>query len=186
MPRTVLTPCATASGAPAAEGVWLHDGTPVRLRPIRRSDLELERRFVNSLSSRTRYLRLLSGRALLPGELERWTDIDPAREIAWIAVIGVGATEQELGVARCIRDDAQPGAWDFAVVIGDAWQHQGLGDALLRQLMVSAAQAGIERLSSVTLSENQAMLALGRRLGFSGRREPGDATLTRIGKRLTV
>jgi len=182
---------ATHCDAPARPTVWapaddvvLRDGTPVRMRPIRRTDLELERRFVNALSSRTRYLRLLSARTLLPGELERWTDIDPAREIAWVAVTGEGDGERELGVARCIRDDANPAIWDFAIVIGDAWQHLGLGRALLGRLMACAARAGVERLSSVTLSENHAMLSLARRLGFSTRREPLDATLTRVERRL--
>ena len=50
-------------------------------RPIRASDLPLEREFVVGLSPHTRYQRLLSGRRLLPGELRRLTDIDYAREL---------------------------------------------------------------------------------------------------------
>jgi len=90
----------------------LHDGTPVLIRPIERTDLELERAFVNGLSRETRYWRLMSGRELLPGELERWTDVDPAHEIALIAV---------------------------ASVIGDEWQGHGLGRALLTRLMQLAS-----------------------------------------------
>jgi acetyltransferase len=163
---------------------WLPDGTPVRIRPIRRSDLELERRFVCGLSPRTRYLRLLSGRQLLPGELERWTDIDPAREIALIALVTDGDGDQEIAVARCALDAEDPLRWDFGIVVGDAWQAQGLGEALLRRLMACANDAGIAVLSSITLSENHRMLSLARRLGFSVRREVGDATLTRIEKHL--
>ncbi|MGZ5158019.1 MAG: N-acetyltransferase family protein, partial [Caldimonas sp.] len=159
-------------------------GTPVRMRPIRRSDLELERRFVTGLSLRTRYLRLLSGRQPMPGELERWVDIDPAREIAIIAVAGDGDTEQQLGVARCALDAEDPTRWDFAIVVGDAWQGQGLGEALLRRLMRRADEAGVAALSGVTLSENQRMLSLARKLGFTTRREAGDATLMRIERRL--
>jgi GNAT superfamily N-acetyltransferase len=163
----------------------LRDGTPVQIRPIRRSDLELERRFVAGLSPRTGYLRLLSGRQPTPAELEHWTDVDPAREIALIAVAADSdGNEQQLGVARCALDDDAPTRWDFAVVVGDAWQGQGLGEALLRRLIESADEAGVPILSSVALAENRRMLALARRLGFALRREPGAATLTRIERRL--
>ncbi len=161
-------------------GAWLHDGTPVRIRPIRADDLELERRFVDGLSRETRYQRLMSGRGLQPGELERWTDIDPAREIALIAVAPVDGVDDELGVARCVRDAGDPGACDFAIVIADRLQHQGLGEALLRALMRAAADAGIARLSGITLSDNRGMIALARRLGLRIRRDPGDATVMRL------
>jgi acetyltransferase len=175
---------AIPAGLRDATDIRLRDGTPVRIRAIRRSDLELERRFVAGLSRRTRYLRLLSGRDLLPGELERWTDIDPAREIAVVAVANDGGSEQEIGVARCAVDDEAPARWDFAIVVADAWQGQGLGEALLRRLMQCADEAGVASLSGLTLSENHRMLSLARRLGFTARREPGDAALTRVEKRL--
>jgi len=184
MMTTLSTLSAFALQPRCTAETWLAGGTPVRIRPIRRSDLELERRFVCGLSPRTRYLRLLSGRQLLPGELERWTDIDPAREIALIALVPEGDGEQEIAVARCALDDEDPLRWDFGIVVGDAWQGQGLGEALLRRLIECAGEAGIAALSSITLSENHRMLSLARRLGFSIRREAGDATLTRVEKRL--
>jgi acetyltransferase len=162
----------------------LRDGTLVQIRPIGRSDLELERRFVAGLSIRTGYLRLLSGRHPTAGELERWTDVDPAREIGIIAVVPDGESEQQIGVARCAIDIEDPNRWDFAVVVADAWQGMGLGEALLRHLMLCAEEAGIAVLSSVALSENRGMLSLARRLGFTVRREIGDATLMRIERHL--
>jgi acetyltransferase len=164
--------------------ISLRDGTPVQIRSIRRTDLELERRFVAGLSGHTRYLRLLSGRQLTPGELERWTDIDPAREMAIIAVVADGGSEAQVGVARCALDDADPTRWDFAVVVADAWQGRGLGEALLRRLIGCADESGIATLSSVTLAENHRMLSLAQRLGFTARREPGGATVMRVEKRL--
>ena len=162
----------------------LRDGTQVRIRPIQRGDLEIERRFVDGLSARTGYLRLLSGRHPTPEELQHWTDIDPGREIAIIAVVPDGDSEQEVGVARCAIDTEDPSRWDFAVVVADAWQGKGLGDALLRRLIDLAEEAGVAVLSSVTLSENRGMLSLAKRLGFTAHREIGDATLMRIERRL--
>ena len=126
---------ASLQGSDLRGEAWLADGTPVSIRSIRRGDLELQRRFASGLSSRTRYLRLLSGRQLQPGELERWTDIDPTREIALVAVVAEGDSEQEIAVARCAFDDGDPVRWDFAIVVGDAWQGQGIGEALLRRLL---------------------------------------------------
>jgi acetyltransferase len=181
---TTMPLAAVQAGPSAAIEIRLRDGSPARIRAIRRGDLELERRFVAGLSRRTRYLRLLSGRDLVPGELERWTDIDPAREIAIVAVMNDDGSEQEIGVARCAVDDEAPTRWDFAIVVADAWQGQGLGEALLRRLVQCAEEAGVASLSGLTLSENHRMLSLARRLGFTGRREAGDATLTRLEKRL--
>ena len=162
----------------------LRDGSRVQIRPIQHGDLELERRFVAGLSERTGYLRLLSGRQPTSNELEHWTDIDPVREIAIIAVVPDGHAEQQVGVARCAIDTEDPTRWDFAVVVADAWQDRGLGEALLQRLLELAEGAGISVLSSVTLTENRGMLSLARRLGFSARREAGDATLIRIERRL--
>lgn len=158
----------------------------VRIRPIRPSDLEIERRFVYGLSARSHYLRLLSGRGLLPGELERWTNIDPQREIALIAIVRDAGTadEEEIAVARAVVDDSARGHWDFAIVVADAWQGRGLGALLLGQLLQAARAAGATVLGGITLAENRGMLALARKLGFHARREPGDATVMRLELRL--
>jgi acetyltransferase len=163
---------AAVASAPRAE--------PFRIRPIRPSDLELERRFVYGLSARSRYLRLLSGRPLMPGELERWTNVDPCCEIALIAVASTEGVDEEIGVARCAVEDREQGRWDFAIVVADEWQRRGVGEALLRRLLRAAAAAGVATMSGVTLSENHGMVALARKLGFSVHLEDGDATLTRL------
>ena len=162
--------------APVAESI--------RIRPIRPSDLELERRFVHGLSARSRYLRLLSGRSLQPGELERWTNVDPCCEIALIALVSEDGRDEEVGVGRCVVEDSAEGRWDFAIVIADAWQRRGVGEALLRRLIQAATAAGVTTLGGITLAENRGMLALARKLGFSARREDGDATLVRLEQRL--
>lgn len=162
----------------------LRDGTLLTIRAIRHNDLELERRFVAGLSPNTRYLSLLSGRELSPAEIEGWTDVHPARDVALVGLVADGAREQQVGLVRGAADDEMPGHWDFAVVVADAWQGLGVGAALLEQLVHYAEDAGIAALSSVTLSGNHRMLALARSLGFTTRREPGDATVTRVEKRL--
>ncbi|HZW76252.1 MAG TPA: GNAT family N-acetyltransferase [Caldimonas sp.] len=171
-----------ASASPAPVVRELDPG--VRIRRIRPSDLELERRFVYGLSARSRYLRLLSARPLQPGELERWTNIDPQREIALVALVNEGGDDEEIGVARCVVEDAGDARWDFAIVIADAWQRRGLGVALLGKLVEAAREHGVRTLSGITLFENRGMVKLARKVGFSVRFEEGDATLLRLELRL--
>jgi len=161
------------------ETARLRDGRPITVRPIRAADLLLEREFVIGLSPTTRYQRLLSGRKLMPGELKRLTDIDYDRELALVAILEVEGRQRILGVARYVRDDAhEPGSADFAIVVGDAWQGQGLGETLLAALMHAAPGHGLSALTGITLSENHRMIGLARKLGFDARREADDATLT--------
>ena len=155
-------------------------GEAWRIRPIGPGDLELERRFFDGLSLRSRYLRLLSGRKLMAGELERWTRPEPCCEIALIALVPNDGVDEEVGVARCALEDAHDGRWDFAIVVADAWQRHGVGEALLRRLLDAARGAGVTTMSGITLAENRAMVALARKLGFAARREDGDATLIRL------
>ena len=67
--------------------IWkAKDGTSVLVRPIERGDFERERRFVDGLSPRAGYQRLMSPRKPSEAELRRWTDIDPTREGALVAI----------------------------------------------------------------------------------------------------
>jgi acetyltransferase len=155
------------------------DGTKVLLRPISPRDFELELDFVRGLSRMTRYLRLMSGRQPSADEVRRWTDIDRRREGALIATVPVDGLERQIGVARYV---AQPGEHEaeIAIVLGDAWQGHGLGVPLLAALIELARQSGMTRLFGETLSENAAMIALGRRLGFRLFRQRGAAFLTEL------
>jgi len=71
-----------------------------------------------------------------------------------------------------------PARWDFAIVVGDAWQGQGLGETLLRSLMRAAAGHGVSALTGITLTTNMRMIALARKLGFEARRAHDDASIT--------
>ncbi len=161
---------------------WIaRDDTTLAIRVIAASDFALEKAFIDGLSQQTAYLRLLSIRKPQPEEIARFTDIDPKREMAWIAVATVDGHDTMCGVARYVRDGDTA---EWAIVLTDAWQGRGLGDKLLRKLIASARQAGIAVLSDVTFATNTAMLGLARKLGFALTREARDATLTRMTLRL--
>ena len=169
-----------------AEEHRLADCTRVRIRPIAPHDLRMHWRFLCSLSLQTRYQRLLSPRALLPGELRRLVDIDYEREMALVAVAEIDGDEQELGVARYVREPAGGATGrladvaEFAIVVADAWQQRGVGRVLLQRLHHVAMDAGVRQLAGLTLATNTRMIRLARRLGFEISREHDDWTVKRV------
>ena len=142
------------------------DGTLITLRPIEAGDFALEQAFVAGLSAATGYKRLLSSRRLSREEIKRFTDVDPECEFGVIATTVYDGVEQQVGVARYVKQACADEA-EFAIVLSDDWQGRGLGGVLLSLLIAEARQRGVRRLVGTTLSENNGMLALARKLGFS-------------------
>jgi acetyltransferase len=157
----------------------LPDGEALTIRPIKPQDRRLELAFLQGLSAQTRYQRLLSARKLLPGELHRLTHIDYRHEMALVALAGAPDNRQMIGVARYVRDEAGTGC-DFAIVLADEFQRQGLGRRLLSSLLDAAQGAGLSTMSGITLASNQGMIRLARKLGFDIGLEPGDASVLRL------
>jgi len=70
-----------------------------------------------------------------------------------------------VGVARYIRDAADPEAADLAVTVIDAWQRRGLGSELLARLSHRARQEGIRWFTALTSTDNEMVACLLRRAG---------------------
>ena len=156
------------------------DGTAVTIRPIRAADLELEKEFVDRLSSASGYQRLMSPRRLSLDEMRRFTDIDYEREMALIATTSAEGRERQIGVARYVRDQGSPGEAEFAIVLSDDWQGRGLGTRLLASLFAAARSQGVRRIFGTTLAENGGMLALARRMGFRLARHAESAAIINL------
>jgi len=164
---------------------WLlTDGRQATLRAIAPEDFALESAFLDTLSMDASYNRLFSTRHPSPDEIRRWTDIDPAREIAFVVTTADTHGETMLAVGRAVHDDDGPDA-EFALLVGDAFKRQGIGRRLIAALVEAMRERGVRTLYGATLSTNTGMLALGQRLGFATRREIGDATVTRLSLRLS-
>jgi acetyltransferase len=163
----------------------LRDGTRVTIRPISPEDEAREQDFVRKLSSESRYFRFMNTlRELTPGMLHRFTDPDPAREAALVALAtGEGGTRQ-VGVARYAVTESGDGG-EFAVVVADDMQNKGLGTRLMRELLANARARGLRRLEGSVLSSNHRMLALMQSLGFEVSALPEDQRLRRVVKRLS-
>lgn len=142
----------------------LPDGRRVLVRMASRTDRQAVNQFVRGLSALSRYNRFFAPiRELSDDQLERITrSILPGS----LAVVAEAVDEScPRIVALAQYASCEPRAAEFAVVVDDLWQRQGLGSRLLRTLAGHAAQAGIARLTGMVLADNWPMLTLLARCG---------------------
>ena len=159
-------------------------GHAINIRPMRPDDLEIETEFVQGWSAETRYNRLFSaGSYTSPERLKAITRVNYARDMALIATIMLDEREVQIGVARYVRRDDDK-TCEFALAVADAWQHRGIGRALMLNLIDSAAAAGIETMVGDVLASNAPMLHFMRVLGFSIEASPDGPEIRRVSKRL--
>jgi acetyltransferase len=146
-------------------------GVDIFIRPIRPEDASLLVELFESLSPRSVYLRFFTPMKILPPSmLARFTQIDYDRHIALVAIAESQPEEKMLGVARVILGPNQREA-EFSVLVGDPWQGRGIGAALLQRCLRIAKEHGIQKVTGTVLAENTQMLALGRKLGFTIKKE---------------
>ncbi len=164
----------------------LRDGTQVTFRMMQPEDAEIEQAFVTALSERSRSLRFFSGlRQLPPRLLALLTNPDYPLSYALIATVNEDSRERQIGVAR-YAPTGEAGVAEFAVVVSDEWQGQGVGSQLLQLVISAAAIAGLRRLEGLILRENKEMLSLAKSLGFAvDRGHSPDLSMIRVVKELT-
>jgi acetyltransferase len=152
--------------------VWnLKDGTVLQLRPIRPEDEPLMVKFHATLSEETVHFRYFGFPKLEQRVAhERLTRIcfnDYDREIALVAIRQDPDTgeDQIIGVGRLIKYHGINKA-EFAIVVSDQFQGQGLGSQFLSLLVDIGRKEGIERIIGHILPENHGMQRVSRRAGF--------------------
>jgi len=146
--------------------VRLSDGSKVMIRAIRGEDAPMLQAFVRRLSARSRYFRFFVALAeLSAAELKRLVNVDRRRGIAVVALSERSEGSTIIAEARCVLDD-DPSSAEFAIAVADEFQRRGLGTQLVKKLLAYASGKGVRRLFGLIKADNQAMLALARRLGF--------------------
>jgi len=161
--------------APWPRPMTTRNGAPYRIRPIRADDLERDRQFIKSLSESARYNRLMGVvREPSPEQLDEWVHVDYERAMALVAVVGEGAQESIIGVARYAGSRT---CCEFAVAVADAWQSHGIGTQVSELLFEYAKAHGVVRMCAVVFADNARMLKLASDLNMSIRRFAHDTTL---------
>lgn len=149
----------------------LRDGTPVTLRPIRPEDEPLMVAFHQTISEESVYFRWLHmiklSQRIAHERLIGICFLDYDREMALVADYVNPQTKQHeiIGVGRLIKAHNANEA-EFALLIADRFQHQGLGTELLRRLIEFGRDEKFQRLTGDILGENLGMQAVCRALGF--------------------
>ena len=138
--------------------------------------------YFRSLSRDSRYRRLMGAASELPpSELDKAIHVGAHNIFAVVAEINIGDANTIVGEARYAFDPMSLNV-EFGISIDDRFQGQGMGAAMLANLECRAAALGAERLIGDTLRNNEGMIALARKLGFSFKPAPGDWKQVRFEK----
>ncbi|MDX2242938.1 MAG: bifunctional acetate--CoA ligase family protein/GNAT family N-acetyltransferase [Leptolyngbyaceae cyanobacterium bins.302] len=168
LPRLAIRPYPTQY-----HSAWtLKNGTPLTIRPIRPEDEPLMVQFHKTLSEQSVYFRYfhlikLSQRTA-HDRLTRICFIDYDREMVLVADYqhpDTGAHEI-LAVARLSKLHGTNEA-EFALLVSDRYQCQGLGTELLKRLLQVGHDEQLERIYAEILVDNSAMQRVCEKLGFS-------------------
>ena len=151
-------------------------GRTLTLRPIRPEDEAQHMAFLNQIEPVDVRMRLFySRRSIARSELARLTQIDYAREMAFIAVeTGPDGAERTLAVVRAVAD-ANNAEAEFGILIRSDMKGHKLGPLLMHRIIDYQRSRGTGKLVATVLAENTRMLALATKLGFVEKRsdEPG-------------
>ncbi|MGA7217144.1 MAG: GNAT family N-acetyltransferase [Candidatus Sulfotelmatobacter sp.] len=147
------------------------DGAEVTLRPIRPEDEPLMRKFHETLSERSVYMRYFSSLSLSSRvaheRLVRICLVDYDRVMALVVDLKDEVTGQHriLGVGRLIKLPTKNEA-EIAILVSDQCQRQGLGIELLRRTVQIARDEKLSSVSAEMLRDNFTVQRLFKKVGF--------------------
>ena len=152
----------------SAGTIPLNDGTQVVVRPVRTGDafplLDMHHR-LSPNSVRFRYLF----RSYTPtlADMQRVCQVREEEGTAFVAATSF-PEETIVGLAHYVIDDKHlPVTAEFAMLVEDRFQGQGLGRRLFQRLSQQAIAQGIHALNAYVHLDNQRMMHLIRKSGFA-------------------
>ncbi|MGB7442141.1 MAG: bifunctional acetate--CoA ligase family protein/GNAT family N-acetyltransferase [Coleofasciculaceae cyanobacterium] len=163
----------------------LKDGTPITIRPIRPEDEPLIVQFHQTLSEESvyfRYFHLMKlSRRIAHERLTRICFIDYDREMALVAdylnpstgnheILAVGRLSKLHGINEA----------EFAMLVSDSYQRQGLGTELLQRLLQIGRAEKLNRITAEILVENLPMQKVAEKVGFRLQRAANDLVKAEI------
>lgn len=152
-------------------------GQPLTLRPIRPEDEAQHLSFLSKMSPEDIRMRIFhSRRSIEHTELARLTQIDYAREMAFVATrLDPHGREETLGAVRATIDPDNDSA-EFGVLVRSDIKGGGLGRRLMCKMIDHLRAIGCRRLVGTVLSANTGMLQMAQSMGFTEGPNPDDPT----------
>lgn len=148
------------------EHVRLKDGSECQFRPILPEDEPLLKAFILKVTKEDLYYRYFSEiNEFTHEDLANMTQIDYDREMAFVAVRHFNEISEIIGVTRAVSDPDNIDA-EFSVLVRSDLKGLGLGRRLLEKMINYTTEHGIQRLTGITMPNNQGMVTLARKLGF--------------------
>ncbi|MGO9119249.1 MAG: N-acetyltransferase family protein [Desulfomonilaceae bacterium] len=149
---------------------FTRDGFLITIRPIKPEYAPLLVEAFKELSERSIFFRFLGEiKELPPKWIKSFTRIDYARDVALVAIQETDSRERILGVCRIVREpqETETTKGEFAIVVEDAWQGKGIGNLLAKHSISIARKLGIRSIWGIVSPENDKMLFMAKKLGFS-------------------
>ena len=166
--------------------VGMQDGRVLFLRPIRPEDEPAFHEFVRRQTPEDKRLRFFSHIKQLDHRMAaRLTQIDYDREMAFVLLDPRSDTPELLGIMR-ISADADGARAEYAGAVRSDLKGLGLGRLLLEEIVEYARRRGIREVWGEVLAENEPMLRLVRRLGFTFAADPEDRSIIHVTKSLVA
>ena len=151
------------------------------VRPLSIDDRAAVIDFLRGLTMETMYRRFFS----LPRVDDRLVDLVVHPSECCSDALAAIVDGRIVGLASYDRLADEPAAADVAVVVGDDWQHHGVGTALMDALARAAWRKGVTRFTAAMLSDNRPVVdfvhrtAPAARLHFDGTELAMDLPLMR-------
>ena len=167
------------------EDVEIGDGRTLLLRPIVPEDEPALRSAFGKLTQEeVRYRFFIPLKLLDHLTAARFSQIDYNRHMALVLVDrGIPGKAEIYGVVRLVEDPDRTSA-EFAIVVERSLTGRGLGTLLMQRVIDYARDRGVGEVHGDVLCDNERMLSLCRRLGFTSSREPGQADVVRVAMKL--
>ncbi len=156
---------------------------PLTLRPILPQDAGLLAQLVDQLGPATRRNRFHGAIKLSTSHCRQLSTIDYRNHLAVVVSTEVDGAEQLIADARYVVEPDGQGA-EFALVVADRWQGQGVGAWAMQTLQRAATTAGLQWLHGDVLQDNLPMLGLMQRCGFVLSPDAEDDRIVKVQRRL--
>jgi acetyltransferase len=145
----------------------MKNGKNALFRPIKPEDEPLEAEMLANTSNQSQYFRFFGPMPKVTHEmLIRYTQIDYDREIAIMAEVEEEGEPKMAAVVRLVLDTMENKA-EYAILVADPWQNQGLGSAMTDYILEIALRRGIDKIYANVLNMNEYMIGLFKKKDFA-------------------